>query len=143
MHLREAKWHQTIQGILSTVQKPTTPSPIGQPYRIHDTSLFLLVESRSNPLDVKDTLLLLIEGVFSAPKRLDAGGDTAKEPVEVFTPLYGSAQLQLVGFGHRLTPFKVAAIFEGLTVVGAKSGYYQSAIMVVGSCGRIAKIDIL
>ena len=53
----------------------------------------------------------------------------------------------MVGYNDRLTPFKTAAIFEGMAVVGSKIGYYHSSITVVEDLEyrveRIAKVDIV
>ena len=92
---------------------------------------------------MRDTLILLVESIFSATTKICAGGEEADNPVIVFTHIYGGVQLQIVGFEDLLTPFKTAQIFEGMAAVGPRIGYWYSTLSVLeDGKGKIAKIDI-
>ncbi|KAL8838640.1 MAG: hypothetical protein Q9170_002048 [Blastenia crenularia] len=104
---------------------------IPQSYRLPGTDLTLVVEPRKRPLGVKDTLLLFIECLFSATRRINAGGQEAIDPVEVLSHKHGYTQIQLIGYHQQITPWKAAEIFQGMATVSAKAGYFDSETVVV------------
>ncbi|KAL8946100.1 MAG: hypothetical protein Q9222_007461, partial [Ikaeria aurantiellina] len=97
-------------------------------YKIRGTDLSIIFQRQFATTPVEDTLLLLIEALFSATEVINKGGKATREPVEVFTHLHGKVQMQIVGHYGRLTYFKCAQIFQGLAVVGEQIGYYQSTL---------------
>ncbi|KAL8889540.1 MAG: hypothetical protein Q9215_003194 [Flavoplaca cf. flavocitrina] len=115
----------------------------GQPYVIPKSDLILVLTPSKRSLIVKDTLLLLMESLFSATERIDAGGRSALDPVELFTHKHGYVQIQVIGYFEKLTPFKLAQVFMGMATVGARAGYYDSNIIVVEhNVGPIAQVHI-
>ncbi|KAL8724164.1 MAG: hypothetical protein Q9166_008103 [cf. Caloplaca sp. 2 TL-2023] len=107
-----------------------TDTSEGEAFRISDTDLILVFHPLKKPLSIKDILILLIESIFSATQKINAGGKAAADPVEVFAHKYGRVQMQVIGFRGLLGPYKCAEIFNGLATIGAKTGYYESSVTV-------------
>ena len=112
-------------------------------HRIPRTNLRIIFYERSKPLATKESLVLLVQGLFSATERINAGGKTASEPVSVLSHRYRDVQIQVIGFRGRLLPFRAAQAFEGLATIGAGLGFYESTLLVVDDViGPIARIDL-
>ncbi|KAL8980958.1 MAG: hypothetical protein Q9205_004109, partial [Flavoplaca limonia] len=94
--------------MLSRPPELNTTITSGQPYVIPKSDLILVLTPSKRSLIVKDTLLLLMESLFSATERIDAGGRSALDPVELFTHKHGYVQIQVIGYFEKLTPFKLA-----------------------------------
>ena len=101
------------------------------------------MKTTGNPITPKDSLLLLLQSLFSVTERVNAGGDDAKAPLEVFQHRYNVVQLQIVGLHDLLRPFDAAQIFEGIGLLGARFGYSERSMIVwEDKVGPIARIDI-
>lgn len=112
-------------------------------YRIPSTDLRLIFHEVSKPIAMKDSLVILVQGLFSATERINAGGKIARESVGVISHKYGDVQIQMVGYRGQLWAFKAAQAFEGLATIGAKIGFYESTILVIEDrVGPIAKVDL-
>lgn len=102
-----------------------------------------MIKEESTPSDTKDTLLLLLESIFSVTQRIHAGGEVAEAPVEAFAHLYGRVQMQILGYHDLLTPFKMAQILQGMAIAGGTIGYRRSSVLVFEDGeGQIARVDI-
>ena len=111
-------------------------------YRIPRTDLRLTFRQLSKPLDMRDSLVILVQVLFSATERINAGGKPATEAISVLSHKYGDVQIQVIGLRARLLPFKAAQALEGLATIGAKIGFYESTIIVVEDrIGTIGRID--
>ena len=115
----------------------------GEGYRIPSTDLRLIFHEVSKPIAMKDSLVILVQSLFSATERINAGGKMARESIGVISHKYGDVQIQVVGFRDRLWAYKAAQAFEGLATIGANIGFYESTIIVVENrVGPIARIDL-
>ncbi|CAL8584810.1 hypothetical protein XPA_010394 [Xanthoria parietina] len=120
-----------------------TTNSLGQNFVIPESDLVLIINSAKRSLVVRDTLMLLIESVFSATKRLNAGPKEAADPVEVFSHKHGFAQIQVIGMHQALNSFKAAQVFAGMARYGERAGYYEANILVVQHrIGPIAQVYI-
>ncbi|KAL8791245.1 MAG: hypothetical protein Q9213_000202 [Squamulea squamosa] len=112
-------------------------------YLIRGSDLVIVVEPLKRPLGVRDTLVLLIESLFSATERINSGGREASEPVVVVTHKHGHVQLQAIGLHGLFTPFQVAQVLKGIANFGERAGFYESSMLVVQhGIGPIAKVYI-
>ncbi|KAL8722200.1 MAG: hypothetical protein Q9181_007540, partial [Wetmoreana brouardii] len=109
-------------------------------YRIRDTALSLVVISKSNPIIVIDTLLLLVECLYSATEKIKKGGREATDPVQVIQHKNGRVQIQMEGLHDHLNTWKSTQVFYGMATLGTKLGYWHSTFMVLEDrVGYIAK----
>ncbi|KAL8811335.1 MAG: hypothetical protein Q9223_007552, partial [Gallowayella weberi] len=104
-----------------------------QTYHIPDSDLALIIENSRRFLGTKDSLILLLESLYSSTERIHAGGHEAAGPVEVFGHKHGNVQMQIVGINHRLTPWMVAQVVTAISTVGAKGGFFQSSMLIAQS----------
>ncbi|KAI4250910.1 MAG: hypothetical protein L6R42_008579 [Xanthoria sp. 1 TBL-2021] len=121
-----------------------TTAPNGQSYVIPESNLIIIVNRGKKLLGVEDTVLLLLESLFSATQRLHEGGKTASDPVEIFTHKHGFVQMQVIGMLDMLTPFKAAQVFAAMARIGERVGYFEASMVVVQhGVGPIAQIHIV
>ncbi|KAL8666620.1 MAG: hypothetical protein Q9168_007447 [Polycauliona sp. 1 TL-2023] len=121
----------------------TTLSGPQQSWVIPESDLVLIITRSKTPLGIRDTLLLLIEVLFSATQRQHDG---ASDIVEVISHKHGYTQLQVIGMFHKFTTYMAAQVFAGMAREMDKNrygGFYEASIMVVQhGVGPVARIDI-
>ncbi|KAL8804449.1 MAG: hypothetical protein Q9182_002554 [Xanthomendoza sp. 2 TL-2023] len=101
-----------------------------QTYHIPDSDLVLVIETYRRSLAVKDSLILLLESLYSSTERIHAGGREAVGPVEVFVHKRGRVQMQIEGIHQRLTPWMVAQVVTAMCSVGANGGFWEASMLI-------------
>ncbi|KAL8992542.1 MAG: hypothetical protein Q9169_007018 [Polycauliona sp. 2 TL-2023] len=120
-----------------------TADPNTQSWVIPNSDLVLLIQPTKRPLGVRDTLILLIEVLFSATRRINVDPRGGSEPVELITHIHKYSQIQVIGMLGKFNVYMAAQVFAALARFGERNGYYESSMMVVQhGVGPIAQIDM-